>query len=153
MIPMNNAPAVYVPTPPEGDGLTPTLLSLLAHGLIMGLLIYNYQNTDIETAGSIETVMVSPEQLAEMQGQILANRAAAADGSQTDSSPSGAISNEPLNPNDTSIATPNSTPSTSQRVPVFLQSDSDNDANTDANTNDSTDAPILMSQEQQQRLA
>ena len=31
---MRNAPTVYVPTEPEGNGLTlPTLLSLLAHGL------------------------------------------------------------------------------------------------------------------------
>ena len=64
---MNNAPAVYVPTQPEGNGLTlPTLLSLLAHGLVIGILIYTYQNTEVETVGSLETVMVSPEQLAEM---------------------------------------------------------------------------------------
>ncbi|MEJ6068223.1 energy transducer TonB, partial [Psychrobacter sp. 16-Bac2893] len=67
---MHKAPTVYVPTEPEGNGLTlPTLLSLLAHGLVIGILIYTYQNMDVETAGSIETTMVSPEQLAEMQGQ------------------------------------------------------------------------------------
>ena len=61
---MHKAPTVYVPTEPEGNGLTlPTLLSLLAHGLVIGILIYTYQNMDIETAGSIETTMVSPEQL------------------------------------------------------------------------------------------
>ncbi len=69
---MRNAPTVYVPTQPEGNGLTlPTLLSVLAHALVIGILIYTYQHTDVETPGSIETVMVSPEQLAEMQGQIL----------------------------------------------------------------------------------
>ena len=76
---MRNAPTVYVPTKPEGNGLTlPTFLSILAHGLVIGILIYSYQNMEVETAGTIETVMISPEQLAEMQGQIIANRAAAA---------------------------------------------------------------------------
>jgi len=140
---MHNAPAVYVPTQPEGNGLTlPTLLSLLAHGLVIGILIYTYQNIEVETAGSIETVMVSPEQLAEMQGQILANRAAASTGSaETNDSLSGAISNEPLNPNDDSVAAPNnSSSSTSQQVPVFMRSDAP------------SDEPMLMSQEQQERL-
>ncbi len=75
---MNNAPAVYVPTPPEGNGLTlPMLLSLLAHGIVLGLLIYTYQPPELETVGNIETTMITPGELAEMQGQILANRAAA----------------------------------------------------------------------------
>lgn len=142
---MNNGPAVYVPTQPEGDGLTlPTLLSLLAHGLVIGILIYTYQHTEIDAAGNIETVMVSPEQLAEMQGQILANRAAASNGSQTDGSLSGAISSEPLNPNDTSSTAPDSGQKSSQRVPVFLQSDNPSDSY--------NEAPILMSQEQEQRF-
>ncbi|WP_350558363.1 TonB family protein [Psychrobacter sp. CAL346-MNA-CIBAN-0220] len=142
---MNNAPAVYVPTQPEGDGLTlPTLLSLLAHGIVIGLLIYNYQSTKIENAGSIETIMVSPEQLAEMQGQILANRAAASASLQADSTASGAMSSEPLNPNNTSISTPNSSGSTSQRMPVFLPSDISADTYSDES--------MLMSQEQQQRF-
>ncbi len=144
-MPMNNAPAVYVPTQPEGDGLTlPTLLSLLAHGLIIGILIYNYQHIKIDTSGSIETVMVSPEQLAEMQGQILVNRAAASDGTQMDNNPSGAVSSEPFNSNDSTVAGANNSQPTSQRVPVFKQSDNSADGH--------TDAPILMSQEQQERL-
>lgn len=144
-MPMNNAPVVYVPTQPEGDGLTlPTLLSLLAHGIVIGLLIYNYQHLEVETAGSIETTMVSPEQLAEMQGQILANRAAASDGTQTDSTASGAISSEPLNPSNASTVAPSNSEPTSQKVPVFLQSENSADAN--------NDAPMLMSEEQQQRL-
>ncbi|MEC5210474.1 hypothetical protein RCH20_001550 [Psychrobacter sp. PL15] len=142
---MNNGPAVYVPTQPEGNGLTlPTLLSVLAHGLVIGILIYTYQHTEIETAGSIETVMVSPEQLAEMQGQILANRAAASNGSQTDSSLSGAVNNEPLNPNDNNNTAPNNGQTSSQRAPVFLQSDNPSDSY--------NEAPILMSQEQEQRF-
>ena len=75
---MHNTPAVYIPTQPEGNGLTlPALLSLLVHGIVIGLLIYTYQPPELETVGSIETIMVSPGELAEMQGQILANRAAA----------------------------------------------------------------------------
>ncbi|WP_367103370.1 TonB C-terminal domain-containing protein [uncultured Psychrobacter sp.] len=74
---MKHAPAVYVPTEPEGNGLTlPLLLSLLAHGIVIGILIYTYQQPELETVGSIETTMVTPGELAEMQSQILANRAA-----------------------------------------------------------------------------
>lgn len=117
---MNNAPAVYVPTQPEGDGLKlPTLFSVLAHGLVIGFLIYNFQSPVLESAGSIETVMVSPEQLAEMQGQILANRAANEAAQQS----SGAISNEPFNPNDIATAGPSGSTSTSQQVPVYMRSD------------------------------
>ena len=135
---MHNAPAVYVPTEPEGNELTlPTLLSLLAHGLVIGILIYTYQNMEVETVGSIETVMVSPEQLAEMQGQILANRAAAASAMQAESgSSSSATSTEAF---DSSIP-PNPSQSNSQQVPVFTRSD------------DPASRPMLMSEEQHQRL-
>lgn len=139
---MNNAPAVYVPTQPEGNGLTlPTLLSLLAHGIIIGLLLYTYQN-EVESAGSIETVMVSPEQLAEMQGQILANRAAAASAMQADSSASAASSNEQASTSDSSMTRPNPTQPSYQQAPVFTRSDEPA----------SSSRPMLMSEEQQQRL-
>ncbi|MGM8870550.1 cell envelope integrity protein TolA [Psychrobacter sp. 2Y5] len=137
---MNNAPLVYIPTQPESDGLTmPTLLSLLAHGIVLGLLIYTYQQPSLETSGAIETTMVSPEQLAEMQSQILSNRAAAEAASQANSALSAetfesAASNSSADPSD-------SAPSSSQRVPVFMRSD------------DAADEPILMSEDQQQRLA
>ena len=138
---MYNAPVVYVPTQPEGNGLTlPTLLSLLAHGLIIGILVYTYQNTEVETAGSIETVMVSPEQLAEMQGQILANRAAAASAMQADSGASSSLNNLPENSVDGSVSTQDSSQPNSQRVPVFTRS------------NDAANDPMLMSEEQHQRL-
>ncbi len=146
---MNNAPVVFLPTEPESNGLTlPMLLSLLAHGLILGLLIYNYQTPTIETAGSVETTMVSPEQLAQMQGQILANRAVAASGQQTSGDPSDSsnseTASEPVNPNvytsDSSSRSQTSQPS-SRSVPVFLQSD------------DAADTPILMSQERQDQYA
>ncbi len=143
---MNLAPVVYVPTEPEGNGITlPTLLSVLAHGIVLGILIYTYQHMDVDTVGSLETTMVSPEQLAEMQGQILANRAAASDGTQNDSNASGAVSNEPFNSNNANNAGANSAQSTSQRVPVFMQSDNPADGY--------SEAPILMSQEQHERLS
>lgn len=131
---MHNAPVVYVPTQPEGNGLTlPTLLSVLAHGLVIGILVYTYQHTKTDTVESIETVMVSPEQLAEMQGQILANRAAAASAMQAETSTSSAPSTS--SSESFSASQPNS-----QRVPVFTRS------------NDPASQPILMSEEQHQRL-
>lgn len=138
---MHNAPVVYVPTEPEGNGLTlPMLLSLLAHGLVLGILIYAYQHTDVETAGSIETVMVSPEQLAEMQGQILANRAAAAEAMQTDSSTNGISSTWPPQTFDSGSTSQSTDQPNAQRAPVFTRSD------------DPASAPILMSETQHQRL-
>lgn len=138
---MHNAPVVYVPTEPEGNGLTlPMLLSLLAHGLVLGTLIYAYQHTDVETAGSIETVMVSPEQLAEMQGQILANRAAAAEAMQTDSSTNGISSTLPPQTFDSGSTSQSTDQPNAQRAPVFTRSD------------DPASAPILMSETQHQRL-
>lgn len=136
---MHNAPAVYVPTEPESNGLTlPTLLSLLAHGLIIGILVYNYQNTEVEMTGSIETVMVSPEQLADMQGQILANRAAAQ--AQAASANSNAAVVTQANESNRHDANQNSSQSSSQRVPVFTPSD------------ETAGRPLLMSAEHHQRL-
>ncbi len=133
---MNNAPAVYIPTPPEGNGLTlPMILSLLAHGIVLGLLIYTYQSPELETVGNIETTMVTPGELAEMQGQILANRAAA----QAASSQGSESTVQQMNANDSNSANQNSAQPSSQRVPVFMRSD------------DPADRPVLMSQEQHQR--
>lgn len=133
---MTNLPSVYVPTQPESNGLTlPTLLSLLAHGIVLGLLIYTYQQPTIEIPGAVETTMVSPEALAEMQGQILANRAAAqAAGSEASES-----TLEPINPFDSSNSAQSNESSSSQSVPVFMRSD------------EPADSGLLMSQEQQQQ--
>ena len=137
---MHNAPAVYIPTEPESNGLTlPMLLSLLAHGLIIGILVYNYQSADIETASSIETVMVSPEQLADMQGQILANQAAAS-AMQADSGASGSSSTMPTETSDGGSSTQNPVQPNAQRVPVFTRSD------------DAASEPVLMSKDHHQRL-
>lgn len=140
---MNNAPLVYIPTPPDSDGLTlPTLLSLLAHGIVIGLLIYTYQQPSLETSGAIETTMVSPEQLAEMQAQILSNRAAAQAASQANSTLPAETSESTASTASTPPTAPSeSATSSSQRVPVFMRSD------------DAADEPILMSENQQQRLA
>ena len=139
---MRNAPTVYVPTEPEGNGLTlPTLLSLWAHGLVIGILAYTYQNMEVETAGSIETVMISPEQLAEMQGEILANRAAAASAMPADSGASGSATNMPETSFDDSVSYDNPNEPISQRVPVFTRSDEAVNPR-----------PMLMSEEQHQRL-
>ena len=133
---MHKAPVVYVPTQPEGNGLTlPTLLSVLAHGLVIGILVYTYQHTKTDTVESIETVMVSPEQLAAMQGQILANRAAAASAMQAETGASSASSTSSSESFSDSTSQPNS-----QRVPVFTRS------------NDPASQPMLMSEEQHQRL-
>jgi len=135
---MNNAPAVYIPTPPEGDGLTlPMLLSLLAHGIVLGLLIYTYQQPELETVGNIETTMVTPGELAEMQGQILANRAAMQ--AQAASSASNTATSEPI-PTDSNsnVSQTNASPNL-QRESVFTRSDAP------------ADQPVLMSQEQHQR--
>lgn len=136
---MNNAPAVYVPTQPEGNGLTmPMLFSLLAHSLVIGLLVYSYQNAEVEMVGSLETVMVSPEQLAEMQGQILANRAAAQAQAASANSSSSIVTQ--ANESDSNDANQNSTQPSSQQVPSFSRPD------------DTTGRPLLMSEEHHQRL-
>jgi len=134
---MNSAPAVYVPTPPEGNGLTlPMLLSLLAHGIVLGLLIYTYQQPELETVGNIETTMVTPGELAEMQGQILANRAAM----QAASSSGSAVATEQTNANNSSNASQTSVPPNTQGESIFTRSDAP------------ADQPVLMSQDHHQRL-
>ncbi|OLF39581.1 energy transducer TonB [Psychrobacter sp. Cmf 22.2] len=135
---MNNAPAVYIPTPPEGNGLTlPLLLSLLAHGIVLGLLVYTYQQPELETVGNIETTMVTPGELAEMQGQILANRAAMQ--AQAASSTSNTATSEPIPTDSNSNISQKNASSKLQRESVFTRSDAP------------ADQPVLMSQEQHQR--
>ena len=137
---MNHSPSVFVPIEPESNGLTlPTFLSVLAHALVIGLLIYNYQNTEIETSGTLETVMVSPEQLADMQGQILANRAAAASASEMTDNASQAFSDEAFTANSSSMPQSSSSRSNPQQTPVFTYSD------------DPASQPMLMSEEQHQQ--
>lgn len=120
---MNNAPAVYVPTQPEGNGLTlPTILSILAHSIVFALLIYTYEQPELDMSNAIETTMVSPAELAEMQGQIMANRAASAQAASSSSE----LSTEPFNPATSNSTNQNSAQSSSQRVPVFTRSEDSN---------------------------
>ncbi|MDN5566405.1 MAG: TonB C-terminal domain-containing protein [Psychrobacter sp.] len=135
---MNNVPAVYVPTQPEGDGLTmPTLLSLLAHGIILGVLIYTYQTPTLEIAGSIETTMVTPGELAEIQGQILANRAALAEQAASASSAAGQMQMSESDSSD--MSDQSAAQSSSPQEPVFTRSD------------EPASRPMLMSEEQHQK--
>lgn len=136
---MNNAPVVYVPTEPESNGIKlPMLLSLLAHGIGFGVLLYTYQLPVLDTEGNIETVMVSPEQLADMQAQILANRAAASS-LQADGGEMSYESTNPDMPQANNDVAPTSSKQ-SQQVPVFLRSDERNVE------------PLLMSESHQERL-
>ncbi|WP_199506701.1 MULTISPECIES: energy transducer TonB [unclassified Psychrobacter] len=138
---MNTAPSVFVPVQPKGDGLSaPTLLSLLAHGVILGLLIYNYHADDLTPTGSLETTMVSPEQLAAIQGQVLANRAAAQAAASSQSDNAINSSDAMAAPSDGSDNV-NTSP---QRRSVFTES------NEPVYT--SNNRPLLMSEEQQEQI-
>ncbi|WP_201584765.1 TonB C-terminal domain-containing protein [Psychrobacter jeotgali] len=129
---MKQAPAVYVPTEPEGNGITlPTLLSLLAHGIVLGLLIYTYQQPELETPASIETTMVTPGELAEMQALILANRAA----TQAASGSNSATAEPTNNSSEQSI-----TQSYPPNDPVFTRFD------------EPADRSLMITKEHQQRL-
>ena len=121
---MIQGPSVFVPTPPEGDGITlPTLLSVLAHGLLIGFILYTHQAPTLEAPPGIEATMVSPEQLAQMQGQILANRAAMA---EMGASSAGDSDYAPMESSASlGSASANATRNSgSRRVPVFVRSDS-----------------------------
>lgn len=138
---MNTAPSVFVPVQPKGDGLSaPTLLSLLAHGVILGLLIYNYQADDLTPTGSLETTMVSPEQLAAIQGQVLANRAAAQAAASGQSDNATDSSDAMAAPSD-GMDNVNTSP---QRRSIFTES------NEPVYT--SNNRPILLSEEQQEQI-
>lgn len=136
---MKYAPTVYIPTEPESNGLTlPMLLSLLAHGIVIGILIYTYQQPELDTVGSIETTMVTPSELAEMQEQILANRAATqAEAMNSDRS---TATTEPMNDSNIGQSSIDQSNSESRRDSVFTRSD------------EPADSSVLMSQNYRQRL-
>jgi hypothetical protein len=143
---MIQGPSVFVPTPPEGDGITlPTLLSVLAHGLLIGFILYTHQAPTLETPPGIEATMVSPEQLAEMQGQILANRAAMAEMGASgagDSEFAPMESSESFSSQSSRSASASS--SGSRRVPVFVRSDAPSDM--------PTEDGIMVTREYQQQV-
>lgn len=138
---MKQAPSVFIPTTPEGDGIAlPLVLSVLAHVLLFGFIIYTHQTPDLDEPVNIETTMVSPEQLAAMQGQIRANREAAmaevgaASVTDTQLTPSAATDYMPPTTQDST---------TSTRVPVFIPSEDPSYLDDD---------PLLYSREQKQRI-
>lgn len=148
---MNKAPVVYVPTEPEGNGLSlPLLLSLLAHGLVIGILIYTYQPSKLETAGSIETTMVTPGELAEIQGQILANRAAAQAASEAAATESMTLDDSSQNNNPSQSSSQYNTQP--QREPVFTRSDEPADRSLSTEPSSSTDQSLIISPDHRQRL-
>lgn len=129
------------------DIIVPTLLSVLAHALLIGFIIYTHQTPDLNVPPSIEATMVSPEQLADIQGQILANRAAMA---QSGAASSGDPEFDPtVEANEIIVGSANnaasaSGSSASRHVPIFMRSD------------DPADAPVedglLLSAEQKKAL-
>lgn len=78
---LNRAPSVYVPVEPEDNGLAlPAILSLIVHGSILAFIFFSYQVPKIEDNQAIETSIVTPEQLANLQADIRANRESIAAG-------------------------------------------------------------------------
>ncbi|WP_201543344.1 TonB C-terminal domain-containing protein [Psychrobacter sp. H7-1] len=72
---LNRAPSVYIPVETEDNGiLLPAILSLIVHGSILALIIFLHRIPQLETTPSIETSIVTPEELAAMQAEVRANR-------------------------------------------------------------------------------
>lgn len=71
--------SVYVPVETPDNKFWAFLLALLVHAGVIAFLIYtnHVENLDGE---AMETTMVTPDELAAMQGQVKANQAAAASG-------------------------------------------------------------------------
>lgn len=95
---------------PHDNIIIPIMLSLLIHGCIIAFVIYHQPKTNLDITSSIETTIITPEELAQIQGQISANR----DALSIDA-----------NPQDISVATtPNNDTVPSQPVEVQLNATS-----------------------------
>ena len=71
---LKQAPVVYVPTEPEGDGVAmPSLLSLVVHGAIVGFILLSHQIPEVVQPAGLETTLVSQSELAQMQADALAS--------------------------------------------------------------------------------
>ncbi|WP_230657434.1 cell envelope integrity protein TolA [Psychrobacter sp. I-STPA10] len=80
-------PSVYVPVEPEDNGLgIPMVLSILIHAAIIGFVFFTHRVPKMDIPASIETSIVTPEELAAMQAGIKANRAAGEEGNQGEQS-------------------------------------------------------------------
>lgn len=78
---------VFVPVEPAHNGIVlPLLLSVLIHGLIALLVLWLHRLPDLDSTPAIQTQLISPEELSQIQGQIMANRDAAQAAALQDSS-------------------------------------------------------------------
>lgn len=72
---LNRAPNVYVPVEPVDNGIVlPAVLSLIVHGSILAFIIFSHQVPKLDDSQSIETTIITPEELASLQADIKANR-------------------------------------------------------------------------------
>lgn len=146
---MNNTPTIYIPVEAENNGITiPVLLSMLVHGAVIGFILYTNHSPNIEPSPSIETSLVTPGELADIQGQILANQealaAAAQGGSQT------ATQDTTDRPSDTTQSTVRQT---RERVAVFTRSDNPPDSNESQNSYSYADHVRQRQLEYEQQMA
>lgn len=78
---LKRAPSVYVPVEPEDDGIAlPAILSLIVHGSILAFILFSHRVANIDTQPTIETSLITPQELASIQAGIAANREAAVAG-------------------------------------------------------------------------
>lgn len=76
---LKRAPSVYVPVEPEDNGVAlPALLSIVVHGAILAFILFFHRVPTLDTVDTIETSLVTPEELADIQSNIIANRSALA---------------------------------------------------------------------------
>lgn len=124
-------PSVYIPVEPEGNGLgVPMVLSILIHAAIIGFVFFTHRVPKMDIPESIETSIVTPEELAAMQAGIKANREAGQTGTQGDVSSQTYDAN--LNTNNSAVDNNSAVtdPTTAQKpqvtrqsVPIFIPTD------------------------------
>ena len=161
-------PSVYIPIEPEDNGLgIPMVLSILVHGLIIGFVFFTHRVPDINIPPSIETSIVTPEELAAIQAGIQANREAGQSGTQGDvasesfdAAMSTNDSNGSTRSNNT-IAPPAATKSTQvtrRSVPIFIPSDDmplddfDPDSQVQTQVDTRTDANDIKTKSYEERM-
>ena len=156
---MSRMPSVYIPTEPENNGLgMPVILSLLIHISAIGFVFFTHRVPDIDVPPSIETSIVTPEELAAIQAGVRANRAAGNEGTQGDVSSESYAANEIINNSNSKPLSAASTSQTSQEaevsrhsVPVFVPSNEPPTNPSDIDTRlDSRDIKSLDYEKRQQ---
>lgn len=77
---LNRGPNIYVPVEPEDNGLTlPAVLSIIVHIAILAFIIFSHRIPNLNDEDPIETSIVTPEELAALQSNVIANRQAKAE--------------------------------------------------------------------------